>query len=231
MKSDRQTAIANGEMFYTSEKPCVKCDSIVLRAVSTGKCAHCHPPGGHPGAKRGRPADPNRQAAIFAGEKWYIPSQACKKCDTTSPKRVDTGRCQGCHPLGRPGRKSDPNRGLAVSRRHTWYLPTTACAICDTFAWRRVDNNLCSACHREEGPPLYIWDITAWTRDDFTYTSWEPCKACNLVAPRNIMGDACHGCDSGIDERVRGAPVTRDVAITLGMPCFTNADGYWELLT
>lgn len=54
-----------------------------------------------------------RQAAIAAGEKWYMPhdDDPCKKCGQVALRRVTDGACRGC--LGEPkpiGRQPDHTR-------------------------------------------------------------------------------------------------------------------------
>lgn len=57
----------------------------------------------HDNSRTARSVSP-RQAALAAGETWYSPDDACPKCGTHAPRRVNDGRCQGCHPPKRTPR-------------------------------------------------------------------------------------------------------------------------------
>jgi len=41
-----------------------------------------------------------RQAALMAGETWYMPDNDCPRCGTRAERRVADGRCRGCVPMG-----------------------------------------------------------------------------------------------------------------------------------
>lgn len=92
-KSPRQAAIEAGETWYTPTTPCKYCGEIAPKRVSNGSCRSCEEKRKKfAGAKRQSP----RQAAIAAGEAWYMPTTPCKMCGEIAPKRVNNGSCRSC---------------------------------------------------------------------------------------------------------------------------------------
>lgn len=111
---------------------------VGLKLPGAGGCYYCQAKGHSP-----------RKDALAAGEKWYMPPDPCKVCQTTSLKRVDNGQCKGCQMAGRPLKPMSP-RQRAIREAARWYTPLVACKGCGMHAKRRVNNGECSGCTTAE---------------------------------------------------------------------------------
>jgi hypothetical protein len=92
--SPREIAREAGETWYMPEYKCQKCGQQALRRVVNGQCRGCNPLQSDLPPK---PLSP-RQAAIAAGDTWYLPDKPCLKCGKIEFKRVHDGQCEGCKP-------------------------------------------------------------------------------------------------------------------------------------
>lgn len=81
-------AIELGLDMWVSSAPCDKAGHLGLRALN-GECYFCE-------AERNKPKP--RQAAIAGGERWYLPTEPCKRCGKIAEKSVQNGQCKGCKP-------------------------------------------------------------------------------------------------------------------------------------
>lgn len=120
--------------------PCKGGPHLVKFHIGTKKCATC--------TDRKTP----RQAAIAAGETWYMQRVPCSKCGTRALKRVHDGRCQGCEPLSDRQENTLPvdtviDRKTAKSLGFIHYRTGKKCKGGHT-GFRFVSTGHCVQCHR-----------------------------------------------------------------------------------
>jgi hypothetical protein len=99
MSSARQTAIDNGEKWYTPSTPCKKCYGYHPRRVDNGQCSGCKPSTMQPRQQtdHGLPDDTimSREDARLLRFKVYRTGKPCKH-GHTGFRRVDNGGCVEC---------------------------------------------------------------------------------------------------------------------------------------
>lgn len=158
MKSAQDDARLRNDPYYVASGPCGGCKEITLRDTTNRECTSC----GHVPAtgRNASTTDSPRQAAIAAGEKWYMPTDPCPKCNTVTLKRVDNGICQGCRPRTDNDQRETPdsimmreNPDMVISRADAEsldmkvYRTGTTCKH-GHAAWRYVSTGNCIECLR-----------------------------------------------------------------------------------
>jgi len=90
------TAIEMGLELWVRADPCPRSGHYGIRTLK-GHCYFCE-------LERNTPSP--RQAAIAAGQTWYIPDTPCKHCGTLAERNVHNGQCKGCITPTVDGRRS-----------------------------------------------------------------------------------------------------------------------------
>lgn len=105
-----------------------------------------------------------RQRAIAAGEDWYTPDEACRRCGTYARRRVRDGRCDHCDPV----HEQAPDGRTMTDDQTDWMPPDTVLSRQDArtlglrffrtgkpcrrrghTGWRYTSTGACVDCKRE----------------------------------------------------------------------------------
>lgn len=153
-----------------------------------------------------------RQAALSAGEKWYMPAAGdlCK-FGHHALRRVADGVCQECCPTAGQGVEMSP-RQAAIGAGEKWYMPEDPCKF-GHHALRRVQDGLCQECSRAASRKVAGLSPrqAAIRAGEKWYMPEDPCKM-GHTALRRVDNGTCKEC-IGATEALRPDKLWPDIIL------------------